>query len=111
LSEVYQARDTKPGQTVAVKLLRGVPTARELDLTRVAATLVHPNIARTLDVFRPRGQLCLPMEWADGGRLEALLDARGTRRRISRVGTRVARPRPGRGLAKTNRSRRCQCLD
>jgi serine/threonine protein kinase len=69
-SELYQARDTKPGQTVAVKLLRGVPTARELDLTRLAATLVHRNIVRTLDVFRPRGQLCLAMETADGGSLQ-----------------------------------------
>jgi hypothetical protein len=77
-SEVYEARETNTGRTVAVKLLRGVPSARELDLTRLAATLVHPNIVRTLDVFRPRGQLCLAMEWADGGSLEALLDARGT---------------------------------
>jgi hypothetical protein len=72
-SEVYRARDTNTGQTVAVKLLRGIPTARELELTRLAATLVHPNIVRTLDVFRPRGQLCLAMEWADGGSLDALL--------------------------------------
>jgi len=57
---------------------------------------VHPNIVRTLDVFRSSGRLCLAMEWADGGSLEALLDARGTRQRISPVGTRVARANPAR---------------
>jgi serine/threonine protein kinase len=56
LGEVYRARDTKFGRTVALKLVPGTLLADEAARrdferdARAAATLSHPNIATLFDV-------------------------------------------------------------
>jgi hypothetical protein len=76
--EVYRASDERTGQTVALKLLRDMQASREFDFGRLASALVHPNIVRTLDVFPWSGKLCLALEWAAGGSLDARLVQQGT---------------------------------
>lgn len=72
LGEVYRARDTKLGRTVALKLLPdGAFTSagnREalLEDARAAATLSHPNIATLFDVGEYEGGCYLAYEFASG---------------------------------------------
>ncbi len=72
LGEVYRARDTKFGRTVAIKL---VPDSLFADATslgyfeqdaRAAATLSHPNIATLFDVGQYDGGWYLAYEFAAG---------------------------------------------
>jgi eukaryotic-like serine/threonine-protein kinase len=72
LGEVYRARDTKFGRTVAIKL---VPDSLFTDATslgyfeqdaRAAATLSHPNIATLFDVGQYDGGWYLAYEFAAG---------------------------------------------
>jgi serine/threonine protein kinase len=72
LGEVYRARDTKFGRTVAIKL---VPDTLFTDATsrgyfeqdaRAAATLSHPNIATLFDVGQYDGGWYLAYEFAAG---------------------------------------------
>ncbi len=72
LGEVYRARDTKFGRTVAIKL---VPDSLFTDPTslgyfeqdaRAAATLSHPNIATLFDVGQYDGGWYLAYEFAAG---------------------------------------------
>ena len=63
LGEVFRARDTKVGRTVALKMLPGgfldKPTRRERFLAdaRRGRALSHPNIATLFDVGEHEGQL------------------------------------------------------
>jgi len=72
LGEVFRARDTKVGRTVALKV---VPPAirndsprleRLLEDARAAATLSHPNIATLFDVGEGGGVHYLAYEFAAG---------------------------------------------
>src|SRR3990172_7219604 len=69
--EVYRARDTRYGRTVALKLIAaGTLGARRdafLDAARAAATLSHPNIAALFDVGEQDGDCYLAYEFATGG--------------------------------------------
>ena len=72
LGDVYRARDTKVGRTVA--LMRPPPQLltdaarreRFVESARVAGTLNHPNIAALFDVVEQDGQCYLAYEFAAG---------------------------------------------
>jgi eukaryotic-like serine/threonine-protein kinase len=72
LGEVYRARDTRVGRTVAVKLIPLTLAAdsarrqRLLEAARAASTLSHPNIATLFDVGEEDGKPYLVYEFADG---------------------------------------------
>jgi eukaryotic-like serine/threonine-protein kinase len=70
LGEVYRARDTKAGRTVALKLLPPIDdeAARQalLEDARAAATLSHPNIATLWDVGDEDGVAYLAYEFVAG---------------------------------------------
>jgi serine/threonine protein kinase len=72
LGEVYRARDTKFGRTVALKLVPGTLLADAAALTdferdaRAAATLSHPNIATLFDVGQYEQGWYLAYEFAAG---------------------------------------------
>ena len=71
LGEVYRARDTKVGRTVALKLApqslaEGHRYHRLLDDARLAAGLSHPNIATLFDVGEHEGQVYFAYEYVQG---------------------------------------------
>jgi eukaryotic-like serine/threonine-protein kinase len=82
LGEVYRARDTKLGRTVALKLVPassfGDAASRELFLedARAAATLSHPNIATLFDVGEYDGGYYLAYEFASGVTLRQEMSGR-----------------------------------
>ncbi len=74
LGEVYRARDTKVGRTVALKLAppgfaEGQRQERLISDARAAAGLSHPNIAWLFDVGHHEGQLYLAYEFVQGATL------------------------------------------
>jgi len=74
LGEVYRARDTKYGRTVALKLAPpgladGQRQQRLIDDARAAAVLSHPNIATLFDVGYHEGRLFLAYEFVQGATL------------------------------------------
>ena len=78
LGEVYRARDTKVGRTVALKLTPMAPGAgprqdRLLDDARAAAALSHPNIATLFDVGLHEGRIYLAYEFVRGTTLRHLM--------------------------------------
>ncbi len=79
LGEVYRARDTSLGRTVAVKVLSSdFPTgeAARGELRRDAAaagTLSHPGIATLFEVGEDRGRTFLVFEYVPGQTLRSLL--------------------------------------
>jgi serine/threonine protein kinase len=72
IGEVFRARDTKVGRTVALKVVAKAIAAdpdrlhRLLDDARVASVLSHPNIATLWDVGEADGQTYLAYEFAAG---------------------------------------------
>ena len=82
LGEVFRARDTKVGRTVALKLLpRGFldkPARRERFLADAgaAAALSHPNIATLFDVGEDEGRAYLAYEFVSGESLRHQLGGR-----------------------------------
>ncbi|MGH9369960.1 MAG: serine/threonine-protein kinase [Vicinamibacterales bacterium] len=71
LGDVYRARDTKVGRTVALKLAprgfaEGQRQHRLVDDARAAAALSHPNIAWLFDVGHHDGRLYLAYEFVQG---------------------------------------------
>lgn len=81
LGEVYRARDTKVGRTVALKL---VPSdlaeshryARLVEAARSASRLSHPNIATLFDVGEHEGRLYLAYEFVQGTTLRRQMSGR-----------------------------------
>ena len=74
LGEVYRARDSKVGRTVALKVAppgfaEGQRYQRLLDDARAAAALSHPNIATLFDVGHHDGRLYLAYEFVQGATL------------------------------------------
>jgi serine/threonine protein kinase len=71
-SEIYRARDTRFGRTVALRLIRdeaftaGHMRAAFLDDARAAAQLSHPNITTLFDVGEYAGGCYLAYEFAAG---------------------------------------------
>lgn len=81
LGDVYRARDTKVGRTVALKVQRepapATPrTERLVDDARAAAMMSHPNIATLFDVGHDEGRLYLAYEYVQGTTLRQQMEGR-----------------------------------
>jgi serine/threonine-protein kinase len=82
IGEVYRARDTRLGRTVAIKVLRpeiaGDAASRDEFLrdARAAARLSHPNVASLDEVGDIEGQPYLVFEFASGDTLRVLVNGR-----------------------------------
>jgi len=69
MGEVYRARDTRLGRTVAIRVLAAEvandPARRERFLldARAAAALSHPNIAALYEIGEDQGQVFLAFEF------------------------------------------------
>src|SRR2546430_349985 len=72
LGEVYRARDTRVGRTVAVKVVPAAITkdpdraAALLDATSLAARISHPNITALFEVGEDAGRQFLVFEFVPG---------------------------------------------
>ena len=74
LGEVYRARDTKVGRTVALKLAppglaEGHRGRRLIEDARAAAELSHPNVATLFDIGHHDGRFYLAYEFVQGDTL------------------------------------------
>jgi serine/threonine protein kinase len=81
LGDVYRARDTRVGRTVALKVQRepGPATPRQERLVedaRAAALMSHPNIATLFDVGYHEGRLYLAYEYVQGTTLRQQMQGR-----------------------------------
>jgi serine/threonine protein kinase len=82
MGEVFRARDTRLGRTVAIKVVgaqvAGNPERRERFLreARAAATLSHPNIAALYEIGEDREQLFLVFEFVPGENLKTVIGGR-----------------------------------
>ena len=82
MGEVYRARDTRLGRTVAIKVLPAAvaddPDRRERFLreARAAAALSHPNIAALYEIGEENGQLYLVFEFVPGEPLSKVIAGR-----------------------------------
>ena len=82
LGEVYRARDTRVGRTVAVKVvwsaIAGDPdrAGALLDAARRATSVSHPNIATLFEVGEEDGRQFLVFEFVPGDPLSALIEGR-----------------------------------
>ena len=95
LGEVFRARDTKVGRTVALKVLsrpvQGDDREAFLADARAAATLSHPNIATLFEVGDHDGFLYLAYEFVSGITLGQEMDGRAMRpRRAVELAVQVA---------------------
>lgn len=83
MGEVYLARDTRLGRSVALKVLRHDVTARPARVqrfqqeARAASALNHPNILTIHEVGQVDGRHFIATEFVDGKTLSALLAAGG----------------------------------
>src|SRR5262245_57399684 len=72
IGEIYRARDTKHGRTVAIQVLApeiaGAPEQRQrfLEVARAAAVLSHPNIAMLYEVGHDNDLVYLACEFVPG---------------------------------------------
>ena len=82
LGEVYRARDTRLGRTVAVKVLPAAMAADRIALPgaarrrKKAPTRSHPNIAALFEIGEDGDQRFLVFEFVPGDPLSALIDGR-----------------------------------
>ena len=82
IGEVYRARDTKVGRTVALKLLDPALVADDtrrvalFDEARLAAGLSHPNIAALFEASEADGVSYFAYEYAAGTQLRAEMAGR-----------------------------------
>ena len=84
MGEVYRARDTRLGRTVAIKILPPDKTHDEsrqrfLQEARAASALTHPNIAALYDIASDRGIDFIVMEFVAGTPLNELLARKAVR--------------------------------
>ena len=79
LGEVFRARDTRLGRTVAIKIpppqVQDDPAKRERFLAdaRTAMALSHPNIAALYEVGEDAGQIFLAFEFVPGDALDRVI--------------------------------------
>jgi serine/threonine protein kinase len=79
IGELYRARDTQLGRTVALRLVAPDITAdpdrreRFLHDARAATALSHPNIATLYEIGEDQGQLFLVCEFARGDSLKTVI--------------------------------------
>jgi non-specific serine/threonine protein kinase len=82
MGEVYRARDTRLGRTVAIKVLPadvgGDPVRRERFVreARATAALSHPNIAALYEIGEDQGHIFLVFEFVPGGTLKSVIAGR-----------------------------------
>src|SRR4051812_40247582 len=82
MGEVYRARDTRLGRTVAIKVMAadvaGDTDRRERFVreARATAALSHPNIAALYEIGEDQGQLFLALEYVPGEPLSAVIGGR-----------------------------------
>src|SRR5476649_728644 len=82
MGEVYRARDTRLGRTVAIKVLPADvaddPDRRErfLSEARATAALSHPNIAALYEIGEEEGHLYLVFEFVPGETLKNAMAGR-----------------------------------
>jgi serine/threonine protein kinase len=82
MGELYRARDTRAGRTVAIRVvaddIAGDPArrVRYLEDARVAATLSHPNIAVVYEVGTDQGHLFVVSEYVPGDTLKTVIAGR-----------------------------------
>jgi eukaryotic-like serine/threonine-protein kinase len=82
MGDVYRARDTRLGRTVAIKVLpasvAGDSERREQFMrdARAVAAISHPNIAALYDVGEDHGHLFLAFEFVPGELLKAVIAGR-----------------------------------
>lgn len=82
LGEVYRARDTNLGRTVAVKVLPEIMPEHEaflealLDTSRRLMTLSHPNIAMLFDIGQEGNRPFLVFEFVQGQPLGSIISGR-----------------------------------
>src|SRR5438876_11545838 len=82
MGEVYRARDTRLGRTVAIKVLAPEladdPSRRDRFMreARAAAALSHPNIAALYEIGEDQGQLFLVFEFVPGETLKTMIGGR-----------------------------------
>ena len=82
MGEVYRARDTRLGRTVAIKVLKAdvagdpVRRGRFLHEARATAALSHPNIAALYEIGEDQDQLFLAFEYVPGETLTSVIAGR-----------------------------------
>src|SRR5262245_58632658 len=82
LGEVYRARDTNPGRTVAVKVLPARITEDRARLDALVETarrlmdLSHPNIAMLFEIGQEADRRFLVFEFVQGQPLSSLVNGR-----------------------------------
>jgi serine/threonine-protein kinase len=81
MGEVYRADDTKLGQPVALKFVRGALSPQLVERlyaeVRIGRQVAHPNVCRLYDVVEAFGHTFLAMEYVDGEDLASLLSRIG----------------------------------
>src|SRR5207247_6155665 len=82
MGEVYRARDTRLGRTVAIKVLPAAvaddPERRDRFVreARATAALSHPNIAALYEIGEDQGHLFLAFEFVPGDTLKTVVAGR-----------------------------------
>jgi serine/threonine-protein kinase len=82
MGELFRARDTRAGRTVAIRIvadeIAAVPGRRQpfLDAARAAAALSHPNIAALYEIGEDQGRLFLVSEFVPGDTLRTVIAGR-----------------------------------
>jgi serine/threonine-protein kinase len=82
IGEIYRARDTKIGRTVAIKVLSadvardGERRARFVAQARLCAQVSHPNIATIYEVGEEAGVVYLALEFVPGDTLKTIIGGR-----------------------------------
>jgi serine/threonine-protein kinase len=81
MGEVYRAEDTKLGQEVALKFVRGTLSGETLsrlyDEVKIGRQVSHPSVCRLHDIVEHAGHTFLAMEYVDGEDLASLLERIG----------------------------------
>jgi serine/threonine-protein kinase len=81
MGEVYRAEDTKLGQEVALKFVRGILSRETLgrlyDEVKIGRQVSHPSVCRLHDIAEHAGHTFLAMEYVDGEDLASLLERIG----------------------------------
>jgi Tol biopolymer transport system component/predicted Ser/Thr protein kinase len=73
MGDVFRAKDTRLGRTVAIKICRGRFTERFEREARAISSLNHPHICALYDIGRENSTDFLVMEYLEGESLEARL--------------------------------------